>query len=238
MKNLAARGGTAIQSALELSLDHLKADDERLKMIVFATDGLPTIGERNPTAILRAIAKKNQQDVRIFVFGEGFDVNTKLLDFLALDHRGEADYILPKENITQKISRFFDRVGSPIMTDLQVSFDGLQVQDVFPRKIPDVFRGEQVILYGRYNGHGKKTVRITGNVGGTKKDAWSTRSTSPSTQPTTPAASSPACGPARRSTSCSTRSEKANPPNRTRNWSTRSRTSQNATASSPPTPVS
>ena len=135
VEKLAPRGGTAIADALELSLKHLGKSD-RLKMILFATDGLPTIGERNPEAILKTIAKKNSQNARIFVFGEGYDVNTKLLDFLALDHRGEADYILPEENISEKISRFFDRVGSPIMTDLDVSFEGLDVKDVFPKRSP------------------------------------------------------------------------------------------------------
>jgi Ca-activated chloride channel family protein len=105
----------------------------------------------------------------VFVFGEGFDVNTKLLDFLALNNRGEADYILPTENIADKISRFFDRVGSPIMTDLKVEFEGLEVKDVFPRKINDVFRREQVIIYGRYTGHGDKTIKITGTVKGETK---------------------------------------------------------------------
>ncbi|MBT4867596.1 MAG: VWA domain-containing protein, partial [Planctomycetaceae bacterium] len=76
---LHARGGTAINDALKLSLDHLGKDSDRLKMIVFATDGLPTIGERDPEAILKKIDKENTEDVRIFVFGEGFDVNTKLL---------------------------------------------------------------------------------------------------------------------------------------------------------------
>ncbi len=169
VEKLHARGGTAIQEALELSLKHLESDSSRLKMVVFATDGLPTIGERNPEAILKAMAEKNRQDVRIFVFGEGFDVNTKLLDFLALDHRGEADYILPDENITEKIAKFFDRVGSPVMTDLEVEFEGLEVEDVYPPKIADVFRGEQVILYGRYTGHGRKTIRVTGHVGGETK---------------------------------------------------------------------
>jgi len=166
---LHARGGTAINDALELSLKHLGEDSDRLKMIVFATDGLPTIGERDPEAILKAVSKQNTKDVRIFVFGEGFDVNTKLLDFLALDHRGEADYILPEENIQKKISRFFDRVGSPVMTNLKITFDGLEVKDVYPPAIPDVFRGEQVILYGRYTGHGEKTIKVTGTVAGETK---------------------------------------------------------------------
>lgn len=163
---LRARGGTAIEEALETSLKLLGNDKDRLKMIVFATDGLPTIGERNPEALLRNIAKKNNENVRIFVFGEGYDVNTKLLDFLASDHRGEADYILPQEDITKKISKFFDRVGSPIMTDLEVKVDGMKITDVFPRTIPDVFNGEQVVIYGRYNGHGKKKVTLSGIING------------------------------------------------------------------------
>lgn len=165
VQKLSARGGTAIEEALERSLTHL-GDGDRLKMVLFATDGLPTIGERDPNEILKSVYKKNTNGVRMFVFGEGFDVNTKLLDFLALNHRGEADYILPDEDIAKKISHFFDRVGSPIMTDLKVEFEGLDVKDVFPRNIKDVFRGEQIIVYGRYNGHGEKTVKVTGRVNG------------------------------------------------------------------------
>ncbi len=138
-------------------------------MIVFATDGLPTIGEREPNKILDRIDELNTDNVRVFVFGEGFNVNTKLLDFLALNHRGESEYILPKEDITEKISRFFDRVGSPLMTDLKLEFDGLEVTDVFPRNIKDVFRGEQVVIYGRYTGHGEKTLRLTGMAAGEKR---------------------------------------------------------------------
>ncbi|VAX41638.1 hypothetical protein MNBD_PLANCTO02-1483, partial [hydrothermal vent metagenome] len=173
ISKLHARGGTAIQEALELSLKHLNKkeakENHRLKMILFATDGLPTIGERNPEAILKSINKKNSSHVRLFVFGEGYDVNTKLLDFLALDHRGEADYILPTENITEKISAFFDRVGSPIMTDLEFSFEGIEVKDVYPRTVRDVFKGEQVMIYGRYNGYGEQTLKVTGIIDGQEK---------------------------------------------------------------------
>ena len=165
---LTARGGTAIAEAMAASLDHLRSGGH-LKMIVFATDGLPTIGERNTKQLLKLIKQKNRDDVRIFAFGEGFDVNTRLLDFVALDNRGEADYILPKEDITKKIGRFFDRVGSPIMTDLKIEFDGIAVQDVYPRRIPDIFKGEQVILYGRYTGSGRKTVRLSGTINGVRR---------------------------------------------------------------------
>ncbi len=168
VEKLAPRGGTAIADALETSLGLLK-EDGRLKMVLFATDGLPTIGEREPDGILQGVSKHNKQDVRIFVFGEGFDVNTKLLDLLAINHRGEADYILPEEDIAQKISRFYDRVGSPIMTDLKLDFGDLEVTDVYPRKIADIYRGEQVIVYGRYRGHGNHTLKLTGLAEGQSK---------------------------------------------------------------------
>ena len=168
VNKLSARGGTAMDEALGTSLNMLEESD-RLKMILFATDGLPTIGERTPDTILGNMAKRNKKDVRMFVFGEGFDVNTKLLDLLALNHRGESEYILPDEDITKKISGFFDRVGSPVMTDLKVEIEGLDIKDVFPKKIPDIYRGEQVVVYGRYDGSGKKTVKVSGNFEGTTK---------------------------------------------------------------------
>lgn len=168
VEKLSARGGTAIAAALETSLGLLKESD-RLKMVLFATDGLPTIGEREPDAILQSVARHNTQDARIFVFGEGFNVNAKLLDLIALNHRGEADYILPEENIAQKISRFYDRIGSPIMSDLTLDFGDLQVDDVYPSKIADLFRGEQVIVYGRYRGQGEHKLTLRGKAGNAPK---------------------------------------------------------------------
>jgi len=165
---LRARGGTAIQEALDTSLRQF-ADSDRLKMVLFATDGLPTIGERRPVELLKEMTRKNTRDVRMFVFGEGFDVNTRLLDFLAIDHRGEADYILPDEDIAEKISRFFDRVGSPVMTDLEISFEGIKVRDVYPRRVADVYRGEQIAVFGRYQGSGRHTVTVTGMLRGKRQ---------------------------------------------------------------------
>src|SRR5690606_381200 len=76
------------------------------------------------------------------------------------------DYILSEEDIAKKISSFFDRVGSPIMTNVTMDFGGLEVKDTFPRQIKDIYRGEQIVVYGRYTGHGEKSIKVTGNVGG------------------------------------------------------------------------
>lgn len=164
-KNLYPGGGTAMDEALATSLAHFENND-RLKMILFATDGLPTVGERSGDAILKGVAKRNEKDVRLFVFGQGHDVDTRLLDLLAAKHRGEAEYVLPKEDISQKITRFFHRVGAPLMTDVQLFFEGIETRDVLPRRVPDLYRGEQLIVFGRYEGGGPKTVRVRGRVGG------------------------------------------------------------------------
>jgi Ca-activated chloride channel homolog len=166
---LSARGGTAIGEALETSLQHIDRASRneagnRLKMILFATDGLPTVGETNSEKLVTAVAKRNESDARLFVFGEGYDVNTALLDFLALENRGETDYILPEEDIEDKISRFFDRVGSPVMTDIEIDFGELKAQEVYPRRIADIYRGEQVVIYGQYRGGGEHTITVSGNT--------------------------------------------------------------------------
>lgn len=168
IKSLTAKGGTAIEAALVDSMKQFPQSD-RLKMIVFATDGLPTVGNRDPDKILKAVTEANERNVRLHVFGEGFDVNTKLLDFLAHENRGEADYILPDEKITERISAFFDRIGSPIMTDVKVSVQGVNVSDMFPNNIDDIHHGEQIVLYGKYSGSGNALVRLTGMVNGKKK---------------------------------------------------------------------
>lgn len=166
--DLAARGGTAMAKALETAFGHLAAEGHpagRMPMLLFATDGLPTIGEREPAKILARVKSLNTPKVRLFAFGEGYDVNAALLDALAREHQGETDYILPTEKIDERIAAFFDRVGSPALTDLKFTIDGLETQDVFPAAIPDLFLGEQVMLVGRYRGFGKKTVTLTGRAG-------------------------------------------------------------------------
>lgn len=172
VEGLSARGGTAISKAVEVAFGHLTASgpaDDRMAMLLFTTDGLPTIGEREPSKILAQAKALNTSKVRLFAFGQGYDVNAALLDALAREHQGETDYTLPTEKIGERIAAFFDRVGSPVLTDLTAKIDGLETEDVFPMALPDLFLGEQVMLVGRYRGFGKKTVTLTGKAGGEEK---------------------------------------------------------------------
>src|SRR5215207_5473598 len=152
IKALKPVGGTNINQSLLASLRQFsEADRERPKMLVFMTDGLPTVDETNVTKIVDNVRKASRPGVRLFTFGVGYDVNTTLLDKLAAENGGVADYVEPKEDLEIKVSNFFAKVNYPVLTDLQLNMGGAQTDFVYPRGIPDVFRGSQVTLIGRYS---------------------------------------------------------------------------------------
>ena len=152
VKALKPVGGTNINQSLLAALNQLTDPDrERPKMLVFMTDGLPTVDETNVNRIVDNVHQAIKPGVRLFTFGVGYDVNTTLLDKLAAENGGVADYVEPKEDLEVKVSNFFSKVNYPVLTDLQLDMGGAQTDLVYPRGIPDVFRGSQVTLIGRYS---------------------------------------------------------------------------------------
>jgi Ca-activated chloride channel family protein len=150
-----ARGGTAIEDAWNLALEVAGAGtrDDRPLMIAFLTDGQPTIGERDPESLLGTVGSKLPKRARVFVFGVGNDLNTKLLDRLAETGRGRRTYVAPSEDVELAVSSFYDRIARPVLTDLKIVFDAsLDVRDVYPKRLGDLFSGDEIILYGRYRG--------------------------------------------------------------------------------------
>ncbi|MBC7797489.1 MAG: VWA domain-containing protein, partial [Pyrinomonadaceae bacterium] len=142
-------GGTNINDSLQAALKQFR-DSDRPKLLVFMTDGLPTVGETNIERIIANAKSNNVQDLRLFTFGVGYDVNTALLDKLAADNSGTSDYVEPKEDIEVKIGSFFTKVNSPVLTDLQLDFGGVDTNLIYPRKTPDLFKGTQLTMIGRY----------------------------------------------------------------------------------------
>ncbi|MFN4180346.1 MAG: VWA domain-containing protein, partial [Armatimonadota bacterium] len=128
---LTAQGGTNINEALLTTLP-LLADRERPRFLMFLTDGLPTVGETNIERILANVRKANEARVRIFVFGVGYDVNAVFLDRLANENSGASVYVRPKERVEAKISDLFTMLSEPVLTDVQIAFEGVRVRDVYP----------------------------------------------------------------------------------------------------------
>ena len=163
IEGIEALGGTHIHGALMRALEMTRGD-ERAEMIVFLTDGKPTVGERNIDSILADVENNNGTEARIFVFGVGNEVNTHLLDRLSGENGGASTYVKPGEDIEVAVSAFYTKVSSPVLEDLEVEFVGGRPSDYYPTELPDLFRGGQIVQLGRLEGEGKMTVRLTGQV--------------------------------------------------------------------------
>ncbi|HMZ22965.1 MAG TPA: VWA domain-containing protein, partial [Blastocatellia bacterium] len=155
-----ATGGTNINDALAAAYKQVQSND-RPQLIVLITDGQPTVGETQPKRILENVKQKNNAAVRLFTFGVGYDVNTLLLDALANDNRGTVAYIEPNEDLEVKVSGFFAKVNHPVLGDVKIDWGGVQTDLVYPRAMPDVFHGSQLLLVGRYRVGGKDKVQLT-----------------------------------------------------------------------------
>ena len=163
-----AAGGTNIDESLAAALEQVKAADGLVE-VVFMTDGKPTIGERDDARILANVAKLNTAKARMFVLGVGTDLNTHLLDAISDAHRGQRAYIADDESIEVKVSRFYDKIASPVLTDLALEFGGLETRQLFPSGsgLPDLFRGGQLLVFGRYRGEGgARAITLTGKLDG------------------------------------------------------------------------
>lgn len=164
---LTPTGGTNINDSLIASLKLFDKGD-RPKMLVFMTDGLPTVGETNVEKIITNLKNAKNVDVRIFPFGFGYDVNTTLLDRIGSENSGISDYVQPKEDLEIKVSNFFSRVSSPVLADLDLDFGPVITEYTYPRKLTDLFRGMQMTIIGRYKNTGDLkniTLRLTGKAG-------------------------------------------------------------------------
>jgi len=170
---LYAGGSTNIDAALRAALGQLQ-DSTQPSYVIFLTDGLPTVGVTNEAEILKNAREANRVRARIFAFGVGYDVNSRLLDRLVRDNHGQSIYVRPDENIEENVSRLYRRIEAPVMTDVKIEFtfdtarteEGPPVTQVYPRGVFDLFAGEQLVVVGRYRKFGAAKVVVSGSVGG------------------------------------------------------------------------
>ena len=167
VQDLEATGGTDINGALLEAMQIV--DPERPSYMIFLTDGLPTEGETESDVILANIREAAPDNVRLFAFGVGYDVDTVLLDTLVQDHHGSSAYVVPGERIDETVSAFYARVSTPLLTDVELEIDGVATEEIYPRPLPDIFAGSQLIVTGRYDAGGPATVRLTGEVDGERQ---------------------------------------------------------------------
>src|SRR6266704_614379 len=158
-------GGTAISDALQSALKARTEKTDRPFVIIFLTDGLPTVGTRNPDEIVAEVKKAG--NARIFSFGIGSDVNTQLLDQIAEGTRAFSQYVLANEDLEVKVSNFYTRIKEPALTNLRLEFSGgVRTSKMYPAELPDLFKGDQLVVTGRYTGSGEVEAKLTGIANG------------------------------------------------------------------------
>jgi Ca-activated chloride channel family protein len=175
IEGLYAGGSTNINGALKSALSQLQ-DSSRPTYVLFLTDGIPTTGVTNEAEILKNAREENKVRARVFAFGVGYDVNSKLLDKLVRENYGQSEYVRPDEDIEDRVSRLYRRVESPVMTDVQLEFafdevrteEGSPINRVYPKSSFDLFSGEQLVVVGRYKKFGRAKVIVSGSIGGEK----------------------------------------------------------------------
>ncbi|MDX2166941.1 MAG: VIT domain-containing protein [Deltaproteobacteria bacterium] len=161
LRGLQSEGGTMMIEGVKAALD-FPHDPQRLRVVSFMTDGF--IG--NDPEILGEVQQR-VRDARVFSFGIGSSVNRYLLDRMAVLGRGAVAYVGLDEGSQRAVDQFYERVSHPALTDLSIDWGALQVTDVYPQRLPDLFVGRPVVITGRFRGDAPTTVRVTGRAGGT-----------------------------------------------------------------------
>ncbi|MBI3099508.1 MAG: VWA domain-containing protein [Planctomycetes bacterium] len=175
LASLRPMGGTNIHDALVEALRQPPVPG-CLPIVLFLTDGLPTIGPFSETAIRQAVETGNPHRRRVFTLGVGTELNAPLLDRLAEMTRGTSDYILPGEDISRRVDQVFRRLSGPLLTDGVLAVLDAEGQvttrvahELIPDRVPDLFEGDPFVLLGQYRGEGPITFRLSGTWAGSAK---------------------------------------------------------------------
>ena len=172
ISHIDAQGGTNINDALLTALA-AEPDAARPRILIFLTDGEPTSGETEPVRILKNVSDANHRQgrqARIFVFGVGDDVNVQLLDKIAEQNGGTRQYVSPQENLEIAVTSFFTKVNEPVLANLALDMGHIQTKSLYPRRLPDLFRGSQLTVLGRYETGGDTLLTLIGDIGGEKQE--------------------------------------------------------------------
>lgn len=168
VNGLEANGGTNIHDAL-LSGLKLFSQSDRPQVIVFLTDGQATVGVQNVGQILDAVKVRNTKRTRIFTFGVGNDVNRPFLERLGKGHRGSVDFIAGGTVLKQAVGAFYAKISRPVLSDLALAFGNVTTVMNYPNVLPDLYKGSQLLLVGRYRGSGNQNAALNGMLNKTKK---------------------------------------------------------------------
>jgi Ca-activated chloride channel family protein len=130
------------------------------RTFVIATDGYVTV-EKEAFALI----KSNLNKASFFTFGIGSSVNRHLLEGMAHAGAGEAVVITNEKEASEKAEEFRKLLSSPLLTNIDISFNGFDAYDFEPSSVPDMFASRPVVIFGKYRGNPTGTIKLTGSNG-------------------------------------------------------------------------
>ncbi len=157
---LTAGGGTEVTAGIDAALA-VGHDPGRLRLVVFLTDGY--VGDEDR---ILARVRARMGEARLFSFGIGSAINRYLLDEMALAGRGAAQFVRPDEDTNTVVERFARRIDKAALTDIEIDWNGLAVDELAPAALPDLFVGQPLVIAGRYRAPGRAVVTVRGRQGG------------------------------------------------------------------------
>ena len=163
-QRLQASGGTNIHGALMRGFQMLQKSD-RPRVVLMMTDGMPTAGVTDPEAIAAQVHQA-AGNARLFTFGVGEDVNRVLLERLGRENRGGVDYVDGSHTIDEVVGGFYARISRPVLSDLSFKFGAVTTAMMYPDPLPDLYKGSQLVLVGRYRGGGSVHAALEGTLNG------------------------------------------------------------------------
>jgi Ca-activated chloride channel family protein len=162
---LEATGSTNIEGALREAV-RVPTTAGRLPLVLFMTDGEATVGERRAERLATIgsdAAGRAGAQRRIFTFGLGADVNVSLLEQLALEGRGSAEFVRPDESVERMVGVVANRLVDPVLTDVRVFVEGdVRLSKMLPAQPSDMFADRDLVILARYTGHGSARVVVEG----------------------------------------------------------------------------
>ena len=153
-------GGTELAPALETALA-IPASPGAARSVIAITDGYIS-GERE----IFDIIGRNIGTTNFFSFGIGSSVNRYLIDGIAKTGLGESFVVTDPSEAASTADRFRTYIQSPVLTDVQVTYDGFDVYDIEPPTLSTLFASRPIVLFGKWKGEPSGTIHITGKTGG------------------------------------------------------------------------
>jgi Ca-activated chloride channel family protein len=154
-------GGTEMLKGIQLVLDELP-DPERVRIVVLLSDGY--IG--NEAQIIEAVGKHAGDRLRFWALGIGSSVNRFLIDGVAKQGGGMGKVLDLNTDPSELVGEIVSRIHRAQLANISIDWNGLDVCDTFPRRIPELWVGRPVVVYGRYYAGGQSTITVSGTAEG------------------------------------------------------------------------